>query len=41
MVWFWRRYAILCNTFVKPVVLAPLPGFAVSLAGWSLPTLLT
>jgi malonate transporter len=31
----------LSNTFMKPVVLAPLAGVAVSLAGWSLPTLLT
>lgn len=28
------------NTFVKPVVLAPLAGVVVSLAGWSLPPLL-
>ena len=29
------------NTFIKPVVLAPLAGVAVSLAGWHLPVLLT
>jgi malonate transporter and related proteins len=31
----------LLKTFVKPVVLAPIAGISLSLAGWSLPALLT